>query len=104
MGKKTFIAFFLNVLKNIQLKPKKTQKNPKNPTPKMGFQTNFGFFVFFGVEPPPSFDREFTKTAQAVYHNIFPFSAILRPALLVEQYLLFIYAIASSRMYCHFDN
>ena len=50
MGKKTFITFFLNVLKNIQLKPKKPKKTQH---PKWDFKLILGFLGFLGLNPPP---------------------------------------------------
>ena len=49
MGKKTFITFFLNVLKNIQLKPKKPKKTQH---PKWDFKLILGFLGFLGLNPP----------------------------------------------------
>ena len=50
MGKKTFITFFKNVLKNIQLKPKKPKKTQY---PKWDFMVVLGFLGFLGLNPPP---------------------------------------------------
>ena len=47
MGKKTFITFFKNLLKNIQLKPKKPKKTQY---PKWDFKVVLGFL---GLNPPP---------------------------------------------------
>ena len=52
MGKKTFITFFLNVLKNIQLKPKKPKKTQH---PKWDFKLILGFL---GLNPPPRFSLD----------------------------------------------
>ena len=52
MGKKTFITFFLNVLKNIQLKPKKPKKTQKTQHPKWDFKLILGFLGFLGLNPP----------------------------------------------------